>query len=179
MRYFASGFYLHEAGDPLLSANRCVLHNDDNRLPSYYRELHHVVPQAWQAVWWPSENNGDAVFSHTAPSAAGELQGHGYYLPKQKVWDPRTEPCCPTGHRNVHYLLVAMMKKWQSSYQDLWSQTEDRILECKRAVVNDMHAAAYAAGPKEAAMAVLAMTRWNEWGGDLRLLTSRKLYGYA
>lgn len=50
-------------------------------------ERHHIIPQAWQFTWTP----------------AGAAPG--------KLWDPRTADLCPTGHRNVHMIIVAMMKK--------------------------------------------------------------------
>jgi hypothetical protein len=179
MHYFSPAMFMRESANSRLLSDSCVLHKDDIRLYSYYREGHHVIPQAWQAVWWPEFNNGDAVMHKDLLAPDGQAVAYGHYTAIKAVWDPRLAPCCPTGHRNVHYLLVAMMKKWQASFQDQRAQTEDWIEACKRAVVSDMHNAAYVVSPAEAAMAAQAMIRWNQWGGDLRTLTSRKLYGYA
>ena len=48
-------------------------------------ELHHVIPQAWQNM----------------------------VLHSEVLFDKRTVALCPTGHRNVHALLVTMMKASQ------------------------------------------------------------------
>jgi hypothetical protein len=140
---------------PLLASDTCVLHSDKSRLPSFYRELHHVIPQAWQAFWCP-------------PSQS---------RPSTRPWDARTEPCCPTGHRNVHYLLVLMMKEWQS--WDIQAQEVPRIFAVKSQVTRNLRGGGYSVAPSEADMAAQAMVRWSEWGGDLNALCARKLYGYA
>jgi hypothetical protein len=57
-------------------------------------ELHHVIPVAWQLLWQPAV----APFPGRDPDGRGEL------------WDARTVGCCPTGHRNIHHWIVALMK---------------------------------------------------------------------
>jgi hypothetical protein len=56
-------------------------------------ELHHVVPVAWQLMWQPA----------VAPFPGRDPDGRGM------LWDARTVACCPTGHRNVHHWIVALM----------------------------------------------------------------------
>lgn len=94
-------------------------------------EAHHVVPQAWQYAWQPAlmgfPGRGD----------------HGM------LWDARTVELCPTGHRNVHALIVALM--------------HGRPVPRRR----------------ELAIARLALTRFQEAGGDLQLLRDRRLWGEA
>lgn len=62
---------------------KCVLHR--YHWPRPLRcELHHVIPRAWQLFWAPEGKLG--------------------------LWAPRTTPLCPTGHRNLHIRMVALMR---------------------------------------------------------------------
>lgn len=54
-------------------------------------ELHHVLPRGWQRTWTPP---GATV---TTDPAYGPM------------WDPRGVLICPTGHRNTHACIVALM----------------------------------------------------------------------
>lgn len=56
-------------------------------------EVHHVIPVAWQLFWQPQ----------VAPYPGKDPDGRG------ELWDARTVSCCPTGHRNVHTWIVALM----------------------------------------------------------------------
>ena len=57
-------------------------------------EAHHLVPVAWQLFWKPQ----------TAPFPGVDADGRG------TLWDDRTVPVCPTHHRNVHALIVQIMR---------------------------------------------------------------------
>lgn len=166
---------------------KCVLHSDDTRLYSYSRELHHVIPQAWQESWWPGWNNGSVVM---VPSYRhGEFSGSGFYLPKKRVWDGRTEACCPTGHRNVHHLLVRIMKRIEEDYDLLNSSTVTTyenvliglsdVIRAVAAVREDLHEVGVPINRKEQAMAMSAPVRWLEQGGSIADLLKRRLYGNA
>lgn len=100
-------------------------------------ELHHIVPQAWQQFWQP-----------TSPSE-GAVPGRG---DSGNLWDARTTVLCPTGHRNVHWYLVLLM----------------RGMSPRRG-----------GGSAEARIAQLAMERWQHNGGDLEALRKARLFGYA
>lgn len=56
-------------------------------------EVHHVIPVAWQLTWGPVV----PPFPGNDPDGRGEL------------WDARTVPLCPTGHRNVHAWITRFM----------------------------------------------------------------------
>jgi hypothetical protein len=110
-------------------------------------ELHHVIPQAWQHFWTPSAD------------AARRLSAGG-------LWDPRTVPLCPTGHRNIHALIMKMMRAAASTPTALApTPREARHLARARGA--------------EADIAELALQRWVDAGGDLRALTSAGLWGEA
>lgn len=113
-------------------------------------EMHHVIPQAWQHFWVPA---GETVSSSTL------------------LWDPRTTPICPSGHRNVHHLLVEIMHGIEIA------QAEDtaailRILEAVEARHHHGHKA-------ELETAKLAYQRWVERGGVLLALTASGEWGEA
>ena len=56
-------------------------------------EFHHLIPVAWQLFWQPTEE----------PHPGDDPNGRGH------LWDDRGAWLCPTGHRNVHHLIVAAM----------------------------------------------------------------------
>lgn len=64
-------------------------------------ERHHVIPRAWQAYFHP-ESGG----ARTTASQARMLAATGAVA----LWDPRVTVLCPTGHRNVHRMIVRLMK---------------------------------------------------------------------
>lgn len=67
----------------LTTFDKCVAHRYHWPKP-LAQELHHVVPQAWQKFWQPELQTG--------------------------LWHPETVALCPTGHRNVHRIIVAKMR---------------------------------------------------------------------
>lgn len=109
-----------------------------------------MIPQAWQALWRPT--------AHAATSG---------------LWDPRTVPICPTGHRNVHWWLVRIVR------------TADRMVVTGSADVPELVAAAVAAAPlnrahhREVATARLALERWYAAGGLVRTLGDAGEWGEA
>jgi len=107
-------------------------------------EAHHVIPVAWQLFWQPPK----------APFPGRDPNGRGL------LWDARTVTLCPTGHRNVHALIVQMM----------------------RATKSDDPAVAYkAVNPKGAdgRTAYLALIRFAEVGGKLTALAGAGLMGFS
>jgi len=95
--------------------------------PQWY-ELHHVIPQAWQFAW-PADG-------------------------RTVIWDRRTMPLCRTGHGNVHYWIVRLMREVRDG--TLHQQPLRRVNLTRRT--------------KEFAIARLALTRFTEAGGDLTAL---------
>ena len=65
-------------------------------------EAHHVIPVAWQLFWQPA----------TAPFPGKDPDGRGM------LWDSRTVDLCPTHHRNVHALIVVMMRQVAAASED-------------------------------------------------------------
>lgn len=118
-----------------------------------YNELHHVIPQAWQNAW---------------------LEG-------EKLFDPRTVPLCPTGHRNVHFWLVALMHALPATVLDVNTTASDR--SAVMAADDAVHLTAKREGRrvnrKEFACAREALIRWVESGKSLGWLATRKLWGQA
>jgi len=107
-------------------------------------EAHHVIPVAWQLFWQPAQ----PLFPGKDPDGRGNL------------WDTRTVTLCPSGHRNVHVLIVKMM----------------------RAVKSDDPLAAFkAVNPKgaEGRTAYLALTRFTDAGGKLTALSGAGLMGFS
>lgn len=101
-----------------------------------YREEHHVVPQAWSRFWRPE----------------------GVVVPRDGVWDRRITALCRTGHGNVHWLLVRIMRA---------GATEDPA-EARRA---------FPGSGADYEIAYLALTRWREAGGSLVALREARLFG--
>jgi hypothetical protein len=99
-------------------------------------EFHHVIPQAWQRVWTPATPPPDAV------------PGRGDSGP---LWDARKVPLCPTGHRNVHACIVALMHGTEPPRQGGYE------LECAK----------------------LALSRFVAAGGSLDFLRENKQWGEA
>jgi hypothetical protein len=68
---------------PVGTSVPCQAHRYHSPKP-LYSEIHHVVPRAWQATWVPEGAHG--------------------------LWAPQTIALCPTGHRNVHRVIHALME---------------------------------------------------------------------
>lgn len=100
-------------------------------------ELHHVIPQAWQHIWAP-------------PGAALDSNG---------LWDPRTAPLCPTGHRNVHFWIVRLMKTGLGDPIAMEKVVRSRTFEFT--------------------IAKLGVSRYSAAGGDLVALQKRGEWGEA
>lgn len=108
-------------------------------------ELHHVVPQAWQHVWQP---------------ALAKLDTNG-------LWDPRTVAICPTGHRNVHALIVRLMK--------MAASTQDEKVFLAQTAPGDRPRGHH----QEFETALLALERWYAEDGKLLDLTAAGQWGEA
>jgi len=153
---------------PVTADQRCILHASHGPAAPYYTELHHVIPQAWQALWKPE-------------------------IPRDqsKLWDPRTIPCDPTGHRSVHWLLVKFMKAWA-----VWIMTDDgqelgqssgtinqhikrEITSIRSELRKNRAAIRKSVNSNESYWASQAMLRFDEAGGTLKLLTDAHEYGNA
>lgn len=106
----------------------CAAHKVHLPAPTYL-ELHHVIPQSWQKFW------------------SGNTE----------LWDPHTVPLCRTGHGNVHFWLVWLMKNYDGSIPKI--PLMEKYVR------------------KEAAIARQAMERWIEHGGSIEALRARKLWG--
>lgn len=111
-------------------------------------EEHHVIPRAWQRFYAPS----------LTPVYAGHYDG-------EPLWDARTVPICPTGHRNTHALIVRTMRQVATTESE------------------DIGAAAKAAGvavhTPTGATALLALERFTAAGGKLLELTAAGELGEA
>lgn len=127
----------------------CDAHRSHHPTPTY-QELHHVVPQAWQAFWQPKG--------------------------KTPLWDRRTVPLCPTGHRNVHFWLVRLMEAVDAP--DVAAQ-HTAVATAIRRVRVDAKAGGMTIHTSEFSLSQLALYRWIDAGGQLAALTSAHLYGEA
>ncbi len=58
-------------------------------------EFHHLIPVAWQLFWQPAK---------PWPAEGKDTEGRGL------LWDDRGAALCPTGHRNVHFYIVKLMR---------------------------------------------------------------------
>jgi hypothetical protein len=118
------------------SAHACELHVAHDPAPMT-SEWHHVLPVAWQLYWKP---RGPEPHPGEDPNGRGHL------------WDSRGVWLCPTGHKNVHWVLVRAM-----------------------------HAnAVVPSGQGDTGqMAALGIHRFAEAGGDSRKLIEHGLWGQA
>lgn len=160
---------------PRTTGLQCVLHRDAPNRWSYYRQLHHVVPQAWQLAWWPDWNI-NKNFIGVAEMTREERRASSSLM---TVWDTRTEACCPTGHMNVHYLLVLLMK-WMRDHTAWRDGVTVTLADVRRAVDNVTAEIRFKGGvvpPSEMRMAAQAPIRWLEHGGSINLLLDQKKYG--
>jgi hypothetical protein len=67
-------------------------------------EEHHIIPQAWQEHF--AEGGQRVILPSMVPDE--ELGNYGWTA--SHLWHKETVTLCPTGHRNVHYYLVRLMK---------------------------------------------------------------------
>lgn len=131
----------------------CVLHHHHAPAPTY-QELHHVIPQAWQAHWQPPKPWPNAGRSPDRPGL--------------ELWDARTVAICRTGHGNVHFWLVKIMREVTAT-PDLGQAEHD--------VKAHARATGLIASVQDFAQAVEAMTRWIDAGGTLDDLAAHHLWG--
>lgn len=104
-------------------------------------ELHHVIPREWQAFYTP-----------TPSTVSGTLPPPTTAVATVVLWDARTVALCRTGHGNVHYWIVRLMREVKAK------RTEDPALAS---------AALVGGRTEEQRIALLALTRMVEAGGSL------------
>lgn len=121
----------------------CALHKSHSP-ETLTIEYHHVIPVAWQVFYQPPE--------------PWPFPG---YDPRSPLWDARTMPLCPTGHRNVHYLIAAMMKSPHGIDPE----------ETRKAI------AGHAGHTFD--VAYEALTRFTEAGGSIATLAAAREWGQA
>lgn len=110
-------------------------------------EQHHLIPVAWQQQTWQPA---------TPPYPGVDPDGRG------SLWDARTMPLCPTHHRNVHALIVTLMR------QVALNRTE-QIPSVRVAPAHRL----------ELGIAVDALEHYQAAGGSLLFLTARREWGEA
>lgn len=146
---------------PALSAQPCDQHHRHDPAPTY-TELHHVIPQAWQAFWQPPQPWPDA-----GPSPDRRDAKTGLPL---TLWDARTVAICRTGHGNVHHWLVELTHYAAANPGLTLGQLE-----------HDAKAAIRAAGEHpnhvDYAIAAQALERWTTAGGTIDQLVAARLWG--
>lgn len=154
------------------SSAACDIHKSHAPHP-LYTERHHIVPQAWQAFWRPEGPQGSNSARRASLVMAGDIEAAALVAPH--LWDPRTTNLCRTGHGNVHFLLVRLMRKFaegvlnqpvEPSKFDAWVDVLSRI-------------AFHGERPprSELVVAKLGIVRWVEAGGSLEALTNAGLFG--
>lgn len=131
----------------------CSLHRGHSPEPTYL-EAHHIIPQAWQATWRPDDPGPDPAPSPDHPSLF--------------LWDGRTAALCRTGHGNVHYWIVAMMK----AARDLRVYDVPRLMHEVRSKL-----VGHVPGTEDYALAASALIRFQEAGGDLATLIRAHQWG--
>lgn len=124
----------------------CEVHVYHDPRPTY-RELHHVVPRAWQAFWRPA-----------TPPFPGTYDG-------EHLWDDRTIAVCRTGHGNIHFWLTAMTHSWQEG---------DDVSDLARRVRSSRGGRL---GARDFLLAVEGLQRFVDAGGSIEDLVSARLWG--
>lgn len=131
----------------------CGIHRAHDPEPTYL-EVHHVVPQAWQATW--------------KPDGPGPDPGPSPDRPELDLWDSRTVVVCRTGHGNIHHWIVAMMH----AAHDLGIDDVARLMhEVRSGLVHHMP------GVDDFSCAAQALIRWQEVGGELGTLIAAREWG--
>jgi hypothetical protein len=113
---------------------------------NFTTEAHHFVPQAWQQL------------------LAGEL------------YDKRTIWLCPSGHRNVHSIIVAIMHKINEYNQSGREMGMDLVDVCADAVRTDLR---LREDNHQWIIAKESPKRWLESGRKLEALIEAKEWGQA
>jgi hypothetical protein len=155
----------------------CVAHRRHEVVTPYYNELHHVIPQAWQEFWWPTWNDGEPrILPNPLP---GDPFATAVRTPLKRLFDPRTVALCPTGHRNVHWLLVKFMRYWDAIGVGPKEQSEEVILELAADQVAAIRHDGLKVNRGEALWARESMLRWHQVGGNLADLCKAHKWGEA
>lgn len=123
----------------------CAIHKSHSPRP-LSTEAHHILPRAWQAIWSPPDD-------------------------KRLLWAPKTIDLCPTGHSNVHRIIVDLMHDFEAHGVKSGPDVQGLIDEYRRT---------YAAGRmNELPIAAQAPLQWLQRGGTLDVLWANKQYGYG
>jgi hypothetical protein len=146
-----------------------VAHRYHRPVPTY-SEFHHVIPQAWQQFWTPPGMKPVAV-------AGVDALREGDPSQLRLLWDTRRVVLCRTGHGNVHFWLVRAMTAYTATLDDLGSNPQRFIDEAWALVRAGAKKDRLRLNSKEAAIARLAMDRWQRAGGELVALCHAGLYG--
>lgn len=146
---------------PALSAQPCASHHHHEPTPAY-TELHHVIPQAWQAFWRPP-----APWPNAGPSPDRHDPTTG--LPFV-LFDARTVALCRTGHGNVHHWLVELTHYYATHAGISVGQLEHDARLAIRAAGEHPNLADYA-------IAAQALERWTTAGGTIDQLVAAHLWG--
>lgn len=88
--------------ESLQVVNACSVHTSHTP-PNKTVEWHHLIPVAWQLA---------VPFPANPPSPGPDTSGRGH------LWDNRGIWVCPTGHRNIHFWIVRLMKTVNAAKQD-------------------------------------------------------------
>jgi hypothetical protein len=159
----------------------CYLHKTHQPAHATSEE-HHVIPRAWQHFWRPDGSGTMRLYPDNPVTQRQIAMGWAAAAAELPLWDPRTVTCCPTGHRNVHFWIVAVMKDLPASLLD-----EPRSHSAQRAalLLSSTRVRAYArnkgwtVSPADFSCAMLAPERFVDTGGDLADLLRAKMYGEA
>lgn len=133
----------------------CDLHRSHGPEPTYL-EVHHVVPQAWQATWQPPPPWPYPLASPDRPGLT--------------LWDARTVNVCRTGHGNVHHWIVRMMELGRD-------RESDDVGSLIQLVLDETRLAGHHPGRSDLEWASQALWRFQEVGGELATLIAAHQYG--
>lgn len=142
----------------------CAIHRSHSPAPTY-TELHHVIPQAWQVAW--------------QPPAPWPFEGASPDRPGVRLWDARTVALCRTGHGNVHYWLVAIMREIDQLARAAKAVPTSALLDrAYKQVKRDAHAEHRSVVSAEVAISEEAIRRYTDLaGGALATLIDAHLWG--
>lgn len=137
----------------------CSLHKVHHP-PALTVEDHHIVPQAWQHYYQTPTGEFDPLY--------------GTKVNGQWLWDGRVVTLCPTGHRNVHFWIVALMRANTTFTSTLIPNDKEHVKSLAKAVLaTGRHRTA------ELPIAMLALRRFLAAGGNLTTLAAVGLLGEA